>query len=87
MDKIKQALLTAMTDAEISHRRYQVAERYGNAAYHQGKRDAFKIALAIVTTGTVDAEVAAAMARAAAPSDEGPQDDDEEDGAGDAASA
>jgi hypothetical protein len=78
MDKIKQTLITAMTQAEIEHRRYQVAERYGNAAYHQGKRDAFKAALAIVAAGDIDTAVAAAMDKARAESPIPPTADDED---------
>ena len=45
MEKLIQQLINLANSSEKSHREYQKAERYGNAAYYQGRRDAFTIAL------------------------------------------
>lgn len=48
---IVNTILAAASEAEILHRKAQVVERYGQAAYHQGLRDGLRAAAEVVRAG------------------------------------
>ena len=62
MDKnqIAKFLITAAGEAETMHRKAQLAERYGQAAYHQGLRDGLRRAAELVLTTAVTEEASPA---------------------------
>ena len=45
MEAFVKSLIEAAAESEKQHRQFQAAERYGNAAYYQGRRDAFALIL------------------------------------------